>query len=123
MPVYGWKLLDVADLAEAKAYGEGHAIPDAPTRFSLVLGDAARLIVIPEQEQHVETSSGNLRRPVGERILVEVTGIATVSGRPRYAGVFHGRTFYVKELKQGTAITFGPEHVADVIRSSRGFFT
>lgn len=98
-----WQLAN----AEARAARdpETFSIPSTRERYSLSVGDDAKLIfeVLPDP------LSGN----TGERMWVRIESVETPG---RYVGKLMNHPVVVTSLSHGAKVVFGAEHVADIDR-------
>ena len=98
-----WTLDNVEERAQRY---DSFGIPPRAVRESLVFGDSAKLIFVPDVIGP-DTASGT-PAPTGERMWVTVTKL--VDGR--YEGELANEPVVV-DVEKGALITFGPENVCD----------
>jgi hypothetical protein len=89
------------------AHPDTFDLPDHGERVSLAAGDFVKLGWTLDKPRK--------NMPAGERMWVKVTGGDAATG---YAGTLSNQPFFFDWMQHGDAVSFGPEHVLDVMRAA-----
>jgi hypothetical protein len=100
-----WNLEDV--VAAARMNPETFFIPSFEERCAVEIGRLARL--------HFVLSSPGPDDPRAERMWVEVENRQGVGASTRYRGALTNEPVYIRDLRAGDKVEFGPDHIARLL--------